>query len=52
MTDRQAAIERKHPGDHIPDWESGAWGVIVGASKCKACGRVSSAADFRRKGAR
>ncbi len=28
------------------DWESGNWGVIIGVSKCKQCGKVSHSMDF------
>jgi len=28
------------------DWETGSWGVILGVSKCKKCGRVCQDADF------
>ena len=28
------------------DWESGYWGVIIGASRCLRCRRVSRAVDF------
>lgn len=27
-------------------WESGEWGIIIGVSKCKLCGKVSHSADF------
>lgn len=31
----------------LHEWESGTgWGVIIGVSKCKRCGRVSRASDF------
>lgn len=33
------------PGYH--KWESGpGWGVIIGVSKCKKCGKVSRTKDF------
>ncbi len=32
---------------HIHQWEtSGAWGVIIGVSKCVLCGKVSEPSDF------
>ena len=31
---------------NLHDWETGSWGVIIGVSRCKKCGRVSGAADF------
>lgn len=36
-------------GNHIHDWEAGSWGVIIGVSKCKECGKASSVKDFERK---
>lgn len=31
------------------DWEVGAgWGVIVGVSRCKNCGKLATETDFRR----
>lgn len=31
---------------HVHDWETGRWGVIVGASQCKSCGQIAKASDF------
>lgn len=28
------------------DWETGNWGVIIGVSKCKKCGKISMESDF------
>lgn len=37
----------KCTGDGCHDWESGGpWGVIIGVSRCKRCGRVSRSEDF------
>ena len=46
MTD--IAITGQRPADCPPhDWESGdGWGVIIGVSKCRHCGRISRASDF------
>jgi len=30
----------------IHDWESGKWGVIIGVSRCKKCGKLSAIYDF------
>jgi len=30
------------------DWESGAWGVIIGASRCLSCGELSRTEHFSR----
>ena len=32
--------------DHVHEWESGRWGVIIGVSKCRVCGRISQTLDF------
>ena len=39
--DRAQSAER---GNH--DWETGKWGVIIGVSKCRRCGRIAHAEDF------
>jgi hypothetical protein len=32
---------------HYHDWEAGdKWGVVIGVSKCRKCGKVSTADDF------
>ena len=32
---------------YVHDWETGGrWGVIIGVSKCKICGKVSRESDF------
>lgn len=31
---------------HEHDWETCGWGVIIGVSKCKRCGKTSSTKDF------
>ena len=41
MTDN-AAVENVH----IHDWESGSWGVLLGVSKCRVCGKVAVRSDF------
>lgn len=30
----------------VHDWESGTFGVIIGVSKCKRCGKTSKVEDF------
>lgn len=32
--------------DNVKEWETTMWGVIIGVSKCKKCGRVSGTSDF------
>ena len=32
--------------DNIHDWEHSSWGVIIGVSKCKKCGKVAKEEDF------
>lgn len=32
--------------DDIHDWEYSSWGIIIGVSKCKKCGKVSTRKDF------
>lgn len=28
------------------DWELAPWGVIIGVSKCKRCGKIAQSSDF------
>ena len=32
--------------DDIHDWEYSSWGVIIGVSKCRKCGKVAKEKDF------
>ena len=32
--------------EHIHEWESGSWGVLIGVSRCKRCGKVAQTSDF------
>jgi len=33
--------------EHLHEWETvPGWGVVVGVSKCKTCGKVSRTSDF------
>ncbi len=32
--------------DNIHDWEHSSWGVIIGVSKCRKCGKVAKEKDF------
>lgn len=34
--------------DNIHDWEHSSWGVIIGVSKCKKCGKVAKEEDFNK----
>lgn len=36
--------------DNIHDWEHSSWGVIIGVSKCKKCGKVAKEEDFNKTG--
>ena len=36
--------------DDIHDWEHSSWGVIIGVSKCKKCGKVAKEEDFNKTG--
>lgn len=36
--------------DNIHDWENSSWGVIIGVSKCKKCGKVAKEEDFHVQG--
>lgn len=31
---------------HTHNWETGKWGVIIGVSNCKKCGKLSKGTDF------
>lgn len=31
---------------HCHDWDAGRWGVIIGVSRCKKCGKRSTTDDF------
>jgi predicted Zn-ribbon and HTH transcriptional regulator len=42
----QAKAEIEKELEHIHEWETTSWGVIIGASKCKKCGKISGASDF------
>uniref|UniRef100_A0A6M3LGD8 Uncharacterized protein n=1 Tax=viral metagenome TaxID=1070528 RepID=A0A6M3LGD8_9ZZZZ len=33
--------------EHIHDWETiPVWGVVIGVSRCKVCGKLSQSTDF------
>lgn len=32
--------------DDIHDWEYSSWGVIIGVSKCRKCGKIAKEKDF------
>ena len=36
--------------DDIHDWEYSSWGVIIGVSKCRKCGKVAKEEDFNKTG--
>ena len=36
--------------DNIHDWEHSSWGVIIGVSKCKKCGKLAKEEDFNKTG--
>ena len=37
--------------DDIHDWEYSSWGVIIGVSKCRKCGKVAKGNGWTHKGA-
>ena len=34
--------------EHGHDWEAGSWGVLIGVSRCRECGKVAMSSDFKR----
>lgn len=39
--------EKCSTADHFHDWQAASpWGVVVGVSRCRTCGKLSETADF------
>jgi hypothetical protein len=32
--------------DNIHDWEYSSWGIIIGVTRCKKCGKIARHEDF------
>ena len=40
-------MKEKEDEQHFHVWEESRWGVILGVTKCKLCGKIATEKDFK-----